>query len=87
MSLHEYQCSKEIVANVYPFYALIMAAMCGADTVNAQKLGEAWPEIWQELLARRGARGGLLLDEIPARRGGKGGPKGIVPGERNRADA
>ena len=58
MSYHEYVVSKEL--HGAPFYALIMAAMRGADTHNEAKLRFAWPEVWDELYARYHAPGGLL---------------------------
>ena len=60
MSLFNYAASREIAAADPPFYALIMAAMREADTVNAALLREGWPEIWEELQARYNAPGGVL---------------------------
>ena len=60
MSYHEYMASKEIGAEDPPFYALIMAAMRKADSYNARRLREAWPEVWAELDARYNASGGIL---------------------------
>lgn len=61
MSYHEYQASKEL--DRAPFYALIMAAMRGADSFNEIKLRAAWPEVWDELYARYHAPGGVLEGE------------------------
>lgn len=67
MSLYDYQESKLIVrgesAGEPSFYALVMAAMIRADTVNAAKLREVFPETWAELDARYHAPGGLLPGE------------------------
>ena len=60
MSLHEYQQSKDIECNQYPFYALIMAAMRQADDFNLTKLGVIYPEILIELQARYNVPGGKL---------------------------
>ena len=63
VSLYEYQQSKKIAAEDYPFYALIMAAMRQADSINAALLRAAWPNEWMELLERYNASGGLLEGE------------------------
>lgn len=63
MSHYDYAISKELAAADPPFYALIMAAMRGADTPNSRKLREAWPETWAELQARYNAPGGYLEGE------------------------
>lgn len=63
MTLFEYRAYREIKAQSRPFYALIMAAMESADSFNAVKLRDAWPEVWDELQARYDARGGLLPGE------------------------
>jgi hypothetical protein len=64
MSRFDYECSLEIARYDFPFYALIMAAMRQADTVNLECLKEAWPEIWRELNARYHAPGGILPEEV-----------------------
>ena len=66
MSFHEYQTSKLIAAQDYPFYALIMAAMRQADTSNMAKLRAAWPGVADELQWRYDAPGGLLPGEVLA---------------------
>ena len=43
-----------------PFYALIMAAMKRADFHNQKLLASAFPEVDEELRARRNAPGGVL---------------------------
>jgi hypothetical protein len=63
MSRYDYQASQRITDLDPPFYALVMAAMRKADTRNEQKLRAAWPEVWDELLARYNAPGGLLPGE------------------------
>jgi len=60
MSLYDYRASCEISATDPPFYALIMAAMRKADSVNAFKLLAAFPETYAEFEARYNAPGGLL---------------------------
>lgn len=63
MSFHEYTVSRELAAIDPPFYALIMAAMRKADTVNAAMLRVAFPEVWDEFHDRYHAPGGLLPSE------------------------
>lgn len=63
MFLYDYKQSEAIHAEQRPFYALIMAAMLQADTLNAHKLRAAWPEVWNELQARYNAPGGYLPGE------------------------
>ena len=65
MSWHEYQESKRIASEDYPFYALIMAAMRQADTDNVASLKFVFPEVWRELKERYNAPGGFLLGEQP----------------------
>lgn len=64
MSLYDYRYSRQIAADDPPFYALIMAALRGADSENQRKLEAAWPETCAELRARYNAPGGLLPGEI-----------------------
>ena len=61
MSLYDYLKSQKI--EDYPFYSLIMAAMRKADDRNIRLLREAWPDIWNEFLARYHAPGGILPNE------------------------
>ena len=63
MSYHEYQCSREISRTDPPFYALIMAAMNKADTINGAKLRAMWPDVWNEAEARYNAPGAKLEGE------------------------
>ena len=63
MSLHDYEQSARIDGYSYSFYALIMAAMRKADTLNQTKLKDAFPAVWDELQARYVAPGGRLLPE------------------------
>lgn len=60
---HAYEISKQLYSSDAPFYALIMAAMRGADTDNAVLLQIAFPEVWAELQARYNAPGGVLPQE------------------------
>jgi hypothetical protein len=66
VSLHEYRVSTLPELNTAPFYALIMAAMRQADTLNTIKLRSMWPEVWDELCVRYHAPGGLLESERAA---------------------
>ena len=63
MSIYDYHTSQVIESKDYPFYALIMAAMHGADTNNLAKLRHAWPEVWLELNDRYHSPGGLRHGE------------------------
>lgn len=58
MSHYDYVASKQVRDT--PFYALIMAAMMRADTVNSAKLRTVFPEVWDECEARYNAPGGIL---------------------------
>ncbi len=60
MSLHGYMTSQALILLDPPFYALIMAAMRKADTDNAIKLRQAWPDVWTELEARYNAPLGMI---------------------------
>lgn len=60
MSLHEYEQSKVIAMEDYPFYAIVMAAMRQADTYNLQLLENAFPGTLRELQERYNAPGGIL---------------------------
>lgn len=64
MSHYDYKVSQNIACNDPPFYALIMAAMRKADTDNQVKLKHAWPNVWDELMARYHSPGGYLEREI-----------------------
>ncbi len=63
VSHYDYETSKQIAIRDWPFYALIMAAMRQADSVNLVFLKRAWPLVWSELQARYQAPGGLLEHE------------------------
>jgi hypothetical protein len=63
MTHHDYQVSKTIEAENYPFRALIMAAMRKADSTNARKLQAAWPEVSAELHYRYWSAGGFMPGE------------------------
>jgi hypothetical protein len=65
VSHFDYQASKKIAMQDYPFHGIVMAAMRQADSKNLAKLKRAWPEVWADLDARYNAPGGLLDDERP----------------------
>lgn len=60
MSLYDYRVSHDIAASDPPFAALIMAAMRKADSINAARLRDAFPALWDEVDARYHAPGGVL---------------------------
>lgn len=60
MSRFDYETSKRITAEDYPFYALIMAAMRQADSDNLDRLGLVFPEVRRELQARFNGPGGYI---------------------------
>lgn len=60
MSRFDYEASKKISMEDYPFYALIMAAMRQADSTNLSRLRSAFPAVWDELQARYHAPGGII---------------------------
>lgn len=60
MSLYDYKESQQISRTNPAFYALIMAAFRCADTVNAEKLKRAFPEVFEEMKKRYDAPGGVL---------------------------
>lgn len=60
LSLHEYEQSKHIQAQNYPFYALMATLMRQADTRNTDLLRENWPDIWESLLRRYEAPLGVI---------------------------
>lgn len=63
MSRHDYEVSKQIVAEDPPFPALVMAAYRRADSFNALLLKAGFPEIIEELQSRYHAPGGVLPDD------------------------
>lgn len=63
MSRFDYEVSKKIAAEDFPFYALLMATMRQADTLNLSKLKAAFPQTWEEMQARYNAPGGVLAGE------------------------
>ena len=63
MSVNNYHVSRKIEAQMYPFYALIMAAMRKADSRNLSLLKGAWPDIYAELNYRYWSGGGLMPGE------------------------
>src|SRR5450756_495887 len=66
MSHFDYVASRNLEAEQYPFYALIMTAMRQADTHNQMLLETVFPGVWQELRARYDAPGGVLPTDVPA---------------------
>ena len=62
----DYEESRRICAQRYPFYALVMAALRQADTRNFERLRAAFPEVERELAARYEAPGGELPGETLA---------------------
>jgi hypothetical protein len=67
VSLYDYIVSKVLDEYDPPFAACVMAALRKADSENAAKLREQWPEICAEMQARYDAPGGLLAEERDAR--------------------
>lgn len=63
MSRHDYERSYDLARRDEPFYALIMAAMRKADSMNAARLRREFPDTWNELQARYDAPAGLLPDD------------------------
>ena len=59
-----YEYLASITLSKEPFYALLMAAMRAADSYNAALLQEAFPRVYEELMARYNAPGGYLPGEI-----------------------
>ena len=66
MSYFDYEMSKRIAAEDYPFYALIMAAMRQASTRNQEALEKAFPDVWEELRYRYNSPGGSHPMDRPA---------------------
>jgi hypothetical protein len=66
MSHYDYEVSKHIAAQDWPFYALIMAAMRQADTENLMKLKAVFPMVHHELQTRYNTPGGFLQEERQA---------------------
>jgi hypothetical protein len=64
VSHYDYDCSKQILLEDPPFYALIMAAMRKADTHNLARLRDVFPDTWDELHQRYNAPGGVLPTEF-----------------------
>ena len=63
MSLYDYRVSKEISAQDYPFYALLMELIRQADDENTEKIKNAWPDVYEEMRRRYNAPGGELLGD------------------------
>ncbi len=60
ISLYEYEQSKKIAAQGYPFYALMGALMRAADTRNTELLRQCWPDIWESMQRRYNAPLGVV---------------------------
>ena len=63
MSLFDYRAAQAIVKSDPPFFALIMAAMRKADTVNLAKLRASFPDTYREVEARYNAAGAILPED------------------------
>ena len=63
MSLYDYELARVLVRSDPPFYALVMAAMMRADTINYALLKATWPDVLVEVQARFDAPGGRLEGE------------------------
>lgn len=55
-----YQASKGLMRGDPSFYSLLMAAMRKADTFNEARLRSLFPTVWDDLVARYDAPGGVL---------------------------
>ncbi len=64
MSHFDYMVSRNIEAEEYPFYALVMACIRQADSDNLEKLREAFPDVVHEFRARYNAPNGYLPAEL-----------------------
>jgi hypothetical protein len=56
---YAYEESRRLAADG-DFYPLLLAAMRCADTENADKLSQVFPEVWEELHDRYQAPGGVI---------------------------
>jgi hypothetical protein len=65
MSLHSYHVSLAILKNDPPLYSLIMAALRKADTRNLALLGQAFPEVVDEMNRRNISHMGVLPEDGP----------------------
>ena len=63
LSLHEYKTALRLHRDDTPFYALIMAATMGADSLNLERLRSAFPGHVEETQRRWQAAGGILPGE------------------------
>ena len=76
MGLAEYKASQELELRALEidgnaFYSLLMAALRQADTWNLEILKDGFPGVYDELMLRRNAPGGLLQEEM-------GGPGAVL---------
>lgn len=72
MSLYDYEVGQRVVCQYGDdeFYGLIQACMRLADTSNLEKLKSAWPGVYDDLVKRYNAPGGLLAGESVEDKGG-----------------
>ncbi len=63
MSHADYQISRIISKQQFPFYSLIMAAMRQADSYNIEKLKSVFPEVHAELSRRYDSPGGYIVGD------------------------
>lgn len=60
MSILDYLESQTLSAQDHSFDAMLFAMIRKADNTNLEKIKNAWPEKYQEFLARYNAPGGAL---------------------------
>ena len=77
MSKYDYDMSRQLVHDEPPFYALIMAAMRAADSENLERLRSIFPGVYEELVSRYNAPGGILPSDRPADQHSSALPDGI----------
>lgn len=63
MSLYDYRAASHLITEGAPFRALLIAAMRVADSDNARRLRQAFPEVWAEAQRRYEVPGGVLPEE------------------------
>lgn len=63
MSHYDYEASRRIEAEGFPFYALVMALYRQADGPNRERIAACWPDTAAEMKARYNRAGGLLPGE------------------------
>lgn len=61
MSLHSYQhFIRELRPHDHPFSSIIFAAMWKADPENSERLRLAFPNLYEEFMARYNSPGGAI---------------------------